>query len=561
MKNMIVNSIAIISPNSKTAKYAEFTSGINVVTSNKNINGNYVGKSSLLRSIYHTLGADGKFSTSLWEREGKYTYILDFSIDNIRYRMLRFDNLFKLYAENNELLFKVINRIDLAIELNKLFNQEIYLKNKNNEYSVAHPAFNYLLNYIDQKEIRVSEFSTFNSLNAFSAFYSDLLYSHLGVNSKQFNELKIESDELNRKISEVNKKNQMFNEMLAQIDKNKDLNSNYSEIEVLKKELQKHQDEYTKLIGEANKLKEKLLKTNDSKIEIELAINELRNMINSDEKVLNKSLKEHTCPICNSELRDDSHAYIHKAVDVDGAKFQLLDAERELGKLSREITLTNSKYEENLAELKKIEARVFEGNKGLENTIKSYGMKKIKANLFDELSVNEASKITFIEKRKRITKLLKSLDDRKKEVNMAYLTNFYDIYQKYSLGGFDLSSVDSVETKIKVDGTRVNITQVAWLCSLLKTKYEFNPNSLIYPLVFDNPNNADFDEDNERKIFNLIFDNLPENGQIITSLVGFDQNMYTSYEIKKIIVLVNPENSLLNNNDFELCLDIYSSIL
>lgn len=561
MKNMIVNSIAIISPNSKTAKYAEFTAGINVVTSNKNINGNYVGKSSLLRSIYHTLGADGKFSTSLWEREGKYTYILDFSINNSRFRMLRFDNLFKLYDENNNLLFKVINRADLAIELNKLFNQEIYLKNKNNEYSIAHPAFNYLLNYIDQKEIRVSEFSTFNGLNAFSAFYSDLLYSHLGVNNKQFNELKIESDELNRKIGEINKKNLMFNEMLAQIDKNKDLNSNYSEIEVLKKELQKHQDEYTKLIGEANKLKEKLLKTNDSKIEIEYAINELRKMISSDEKVLDKSIKEHTCPICNSELRDDSHAYIHKAVDVDGAKFQLLDAERELGKLSREITLTNSKYEDNLAELKKIEARVFEGNKGLEDTIKSYGMKKIKANIFEEITNNEVSKNTFIENRKKITKLLRSLDDKKKEVNKTYLTNFYDIYQKYSLGGFDLSSIDSVETKIKVDGTRVNITQVAWLCSLLKTKYEFNSDSLVYPLVFDNPNNADFDEDNERKIFNLIFDNLPENGQIITSLVGFNQNLYDSYEIKKIIMLVNPENSLLNNDDFELCLNRFSSIL
>lgn len=561
MKNMIVNSIAIISPNSKTAKYAEFSSGINVVTSNKDKNGNYVGKSSLLRSIFHTLGADGKFSTSLWEKEGKYTYILDFTINDNKYTMLRFDNLFKLYDENNRLLFKVINRIDLAIELNNLFNQEIYLKNKNNEYSIAHPAFNYLLNYIDQKEIRVSEFSTFNSLNAFSAFYSDLLYSHLGVNNKSFNELKIESDELNKKIAEANKKNQMFNEMLAQIAKNEDFNANYSEIEVLKQELQKHQDEYTKLIGEANKLKEKLLKTNDSKIEIEFAINELRKMINSDEKVLKKSIKEHTCPICNSELEDDSHAYIHKAVDVDGAKFQLLDAERELGKLSREINLTNSKYEENLVELKKIESRVFEGNMGLENTIKSYGMKKIKANIFEEMSSNESSKNRFIENRKSITKQLRALDDRKKEVNKKYLTNLYDIYQKYSLGGFELSSINNIETKIKVDGTRVNITQVAWLCSLLKTKYEFNPDSLVYPLIFDNPNNADFDEENERKIFNLIFDNLPENGQIITSLVGFDQDHYPSYEIKKILKLVNEENSLLNGADFDLCINRYNSIL
>lgn len=59
---------------------------------------------------------------------------------------------------------------------------------------------------------------------------------------------------------------------------------------------------------------------------------------------------------------------------------------------------------------------------------------------------------------------------------------------------------------------RVNIIQVVWLCLLLKIKYEFNLDSLIYFLVFDNFNNVDFDEDNERKIFNLIFDNLFENG-------------------------------------------------
>lgn len=122
MKNMIVNSIVIISFNSKIVKYVEFIVGINVVIFNKNINGNYVGKFSLLRSIYYILGVDGKFLISLWEREGKYIYILDFLINNSRFRMLRFDNLFKLYDENNNLLFKVINRVDLVIEFNKLFN-------------------------------------------------------------------------------------------------------------------------------------------------------------------------------------------------------------------------------------------------------------------------------------------------------------------------------------------------------------------------------------------------------------------------------------------------------
>lgn len=78
--------------------------------------------------------------------------------------------------------------------------------------------------------------------------------------------------------------------------------------------------------------------------------------------------------------------------------------------------------------MKKIEVRVFEGNKGLEDIIKFYGMKKIKVNIFEEIINNEVFKNIFIENRKKIIKLFRLFDERKKEVNKIYLINFYDIY-------------------------------------------------------------------------------------------------------------------------------------
>ncbi|MDE6757764.1 MAG: hypothetical protein K2J89_00635, partial [Clostridia bacterium] len=89
MKTMVVNSLSIISTQTKKAKFCTFEKGINVVTSDRiKREGNFVGKSSLLRSIFHTLGADAKFS-DMWEKEGAYTYILEFCIDAEPYTMLR----------------------------------------------------------------------------------------------------------------------------------------------------------------------------------------------------------------------------------------------------------------------------------------------------------------------------------------------------------------------------------------------------------------------------------------------------------------------------------------
>lgn len=57
MKDLTINSLFIFEYKNKLAKRVDFKRGINVVTSSKE-NGNDVGKSVLLKSIYHTLGAD-----------------------------------------------------------------------------------------------------------------------------------------------------------------------------------------------------------------------------------------------------------------------------------------------------------------------------------------------------------------------------------------------------------------------------------------------------------------------------------------------------------------------
>ena len=223
MKIMTVNNLSIISEQTKKAKYCTFEKGINVVTSDSvKSEGNFVGKSSLLRSIFHTLGADARFS-DMWEKEGKYIYILEFCVDDVRYTMLRFDSLFKLFDRNNKLLFMVSNRDQLALKFKDIFGFNVYLMNHAKKYVLAAPAINYLLNFIDQTEIKCCSFSSFQNLNAYSDWYSDAINALVGVKNDSFNKLKKELNEKQTELKEKNERELFYDNMLNELDDKNDL--------------------------------------------------------------------------------------------------------------------------------------------------------------------------------------------------------------------------------------------------------------------------------------------------------------------------------------------------
>ena len=72
--NVIFEKIYIFDILSKQAFTTKFEEGLNVVTSSS-IDGTDRGKSVLLRSLYHVLGADAYFDKK-WKNEDK-VYLLD----------------------------------------------------------------------------------------------------------------------------------------------------------------------------------------------------------------------------------------------------------------------------------------------------------------------------------------------------------------------------------------------------------------------------------------------------------------------------------------------------
>ena len=89
---MIFRTLYLYSPHEKLAKKIDFHEGINVITSSQE-NGTDRGKSVIMRSLYHALGAEALFEQK-WDVKNK-VFVLCFSIDDDMY-----------YIEKNILMHK-----------------------------------------------------------------------------------------------------------------------------------------------------------------------------------------------------------------------------------------------------------------------------------------------------------------------------------------------------------------------------------------------------------------------------------------------------------------------
>ena len=86
MNNLIIEKLYLFSTENKTAKVIDFSPNRNIITSSQ-VDGNNKGKSVILKSIYHTLGADCKFD-SKWNEKEK-TYIIQEKTIMIDIKFLR----------------------------------------------------------------------------------------------------------------------------------------------------------------------------------------------------------------------------------------------------------------------------------------------------------------------------------------------------------------------------------------------------------------------------------------------------------------------------------------
>lgn len=557
MKKLIIKKLYILDLKDKKAYVQKFIEGINIITSDKT-SGNNVGKSLIMKSIYHTLGADCYFSDRV-DINSK-TFVLEITIDDQKYYFWRFNNLFKIYNENEELVYETTSRKQLSEYLRVIFDFFVELPNKNtNELEITPPAYMYLLNYLDQDKMEGSSFSSFRNLQQYSNFKEKVLYNYFGIYNKEYYELEESINDLEKKILSEEKEQEIIESMLDRISKEVGEINYSSDTLSLEAEIENTKDEYVEIVSKLNESKSKIIELKNNKAELEMLIDSITKNIHYTKGVL-KKFNKHTCPVCESKV--DVVKFRYKQYDRnEDYLFLSQSVEMDLEKVIEELDKEKERYQIISQRLEKYNKKIREINKNVDNVIKHKGYIEMRDKLVVDLSEKKQIILQLNIDLKEAKKKFKIYTDKKKKVKESYYQMMSESVDKFGLKEIDKNKLKDIKNNISGSGSNIPICTMIWYLTLLKLKERFNPNAIMFPLVLDSPNNRELSENSRKKLFEYIFENYNEQSQLIISTLGFCKEDYNSIKNINVIALNNEPYHLLNQSDYDRYIEEYKRII
>lgn len=559
MHKLVVNELYLFSIKEKKAKYVSFDDGINVITSSKN-NGTKRGKSVIMKSIYHTLGADCIFEDK-WNINDKVS-ILKIFVDDKEYYILRYQRLFKVYYKDNmQVLLRTNSRMELAEFLGNLFNFKVMLPNKSTgEIEVTPPAYNYLLNFIDQDGMDGSKFLSFASLQQYSDYKDKVLYYHFGVYNEEYYLLIKSIEVIENNIKEVREKIELNQNMVQRINSDVKGTDYSASIQALEEELKLNKAEYTSYISRLSECKKRLIKYRNAREDVLSSISEILNYSKEIEKDV-KSIIKHKCPYCKSEIEDNLDMRIYNYNSIEDALFLKAGLEEELTDIEHKIEIEEKKYKEHLQQINSYEKKLVMYNEEIDDVLKYKGYMEMRDSLIKELGELFLEENAYNDELKKEKRRRKKFDDSKKQVNKKYYELMTRDKKRFDLKEISDKKIMDIKSNISAGGSNKPIATIIWYMNLLRIKREFNPNAILFPVVFDSPNNVETDEEKRIELLKYLFECVDKNTQLIISNLGFDKSQFKDFKIDKIIEITNDKYQLLNQNDYDKHKHLFISLM
>ena len=557
--NVIFKKIYIFDILTKKAFVTSFEEGVNVVTSSS-IDGTDRGKSVLLRSLYHVMGADAHFDKK-WKNEDK-VYLLEFLVDNKKYFIYRHRKLFKLFNDLIQILFQTSSRTELSEFLGEIWSFEIFLPNRNTEkLEIAPPAYTYVMNFLDQDYYDGTNFNSFKSLGQYQNFKPDVIYSQFGIYDKNYFERVKSKQNLFERINESKDSYKKADEMKGKVSnllENVVVPENLQELE---RELSIRSKEYNDILNSMNAFRYKLTNLRNEKYELEIALNQIERFKNNKEKEIKFILETDICPECHSVLNDTTDLRSKRYNSIEDSLYISDSIYEDIEKISKAIFQIESSYREFSNRLESYKKNINSAQEEIKNYTSYMGLNELynslNLELFNELQLQEELK----DRIENIEEELKKVSEIKADINKKYYEMVDRQVLRFGLNELDESQYKAINRVFCASGSNKPISTVIWYFILNNIKTCFNKKSLKLPMVLDSPKNAEMDYDKEQALIEYILENSSNYTQLIFSSIGFERTKFIFEGEIKIIELKNDKYQLLNSETFKEYEDILENVL
>ena len=547
MSKLVFKTLYVFSSAEKKAKVINFAAGTNIITSSA-VDGTKRGKSLITKCLYHTMGADCYFE-SIWEDSSK-TYILSFDIDNTNYFMYRCCNLFKLFDAEKNVLFKTVNRNELGEKLKPFFNFAVQLPKRDEEkLEITPPAYDYILNYLDQDKIQGTQFASFDNLAQYPDFKEKVLYYHFGAFDERYYELEHQLEKVDDAIKQASKQQEISTGMYEKVLSNIHDVSYTQSFELLKKDVERTKERYVSIATSLSEIRNKLIDLRNEKAEI-LSLIQTLNVLDRDNEKQIKSLNNHTCPLCNSILDDTVPLRVKKYNTSEDIILMQNNLQIAVSDLERRIAKQESEYKKWLNELKKYEESLSQKHGEIDDVLAHKGLIEIKDNLIEELHTIREQLEEFEKRQSELKKEERVYAEIKNKINTRYYELMLNDKNRFGLEEIKEKSFERITNAFRGGGSNKPIATVIWYINLLKLRKEFNPDAIDFPIVFDSPNNSETDLEKKGQLYKYIVENAPRNNQLIVSGLGYENKESFGVSFDKVITLTNEKYALLCEEDY-----------
>lgn len=544
MKEVYFKNLMIADLQNHTARVQSFEKGLNVVTSADN----HVGKSSLLKSLYYTLGAEVDYD-SVWDKQSKL-YIATLGVGEKEYRVARFLKRFAVFE--GEKLLKITDSVtkELAPLLGEIFDFSVYLPRKDTgKVEMVPPVFTFMPYYIDQDKGWSGLYNSFAAIEQYkSADRIKSLYYHLNIYTKGTVELMAERDCLKEHLETLEIESDRLNTILTALREETDNlppADTVSELEAHLEVAKKRIEQLVRQIGATrNEIQglETALRQHQYNLRVITEYVSIKDMVSEEDKH-----KRHICPNCGYVFDEEIFNLVRANYGIMNEDYMCQQIQLLIDSVSDKLGLAKERYvslsrqmqeEESAFQVEQDEFDIYIRQRGLTASVRRF-QKQLDEVVVETREINQHIK--------EISKELRNLPNRE-EVEEKYIECVR--LNIMTLDAWDPAYDGTIRLlkPIKAQGTLENKIILAQFVALFQTMEYFKTGATRFSFVVDSPRAKEASIASSKDILKMIaqMKMLP---QIILATIDYSE-YESEIEAPANVIVLTEKRKLLNSNDF-----------
>ncbi|MBZ5503998.1 MAG: hypothetical protein LAO78_00800 [Acidobacteriia bacterium] len=521
MNHFKLHELLLLSEKEQKARKITFHPQATVLTGS-----NETGKSSIIKSVFQTLGADPAKVSPEWKSAGVFS-LLKVEVAGVILHFFRHLQAYAVFDENGALLytFTSVSR-EVGPYLANLVNFHISLITKTNvKITPPPPAFFFLPFYIDQDKSWDSSWAGFANLGYIKDYKKNMAEYHTGIRPNRFYELSTKRAALKTTIAEIEARVKVIKGVLSRL-RTQFSNSEFDvDTHAFEAEIDKLVHEAQALLKAENELKSQLSELGEYRNQllnqrqvVQSALSELQ----ADYELAVDSAAYVECPSCGQEYANSFVERFELAKDQDQLSEFLADMESEIAKTETKIAKAREQFKENAASAAIISDLL--NTKKEEVTLRTVTLnvgRREAAAEFDKTIAEENEELAkYLLKQNEISKELKSLDDkaRKKEIIGYYANHLQSFLTKLHVSNVGPEAYKAVTADLAKMGSAKPRALLAYFFAILHTAYKYSE-AAFCPIVIDSPQQQEQDKNNLRAMLELMRDQRPNQSQLLLGIV------------------------------------------